>query len=237
MRHERLSQRVLAALAMMFIWVSAFLYGFWPVREAHVSALGPNPVPLSNRRAEPKPQAGQPAAVVPEPEQFLHEHARLTFPTQDSMNRERPQLASRSTFRPRIDDLTPTTFRPLLVQVAAEFDLDPRLLAAMIKYESNWDVYAVGPAHDSGLMQIIPSTAAWIASKMGLNHYDILDPETNLRMGAWFLRALLNEYGDLRTALVVYNAGPGVLNSDKGPDPYKYASRVLSIRDTGGYVH
>lgn len=227
--HANSSRSVLTALMVMLSWISAFAYGAWPVDEAQV----PAPEPAAIQVAVRAPELRQEPPTV-EVELYRHEDERVVMPWQER-EQERRELAARSAFRPRIDDLAPESFRPLVFKVAAEYDLDPRLLAALITYESNWDPYAIGAARDTGLMQIIPSTAEWIAKKMDLREYDLLDPETNLTMGAWFLKTLIKEYGDLETALIVYNAGHGVL---KHPvwDPYKYARRVLSIRDTGKYV-
>lgn len=104
-----------------------------------------------------------------------------------------------------------------ILACADEFSLDPYLIAAVIHVESSNRPEAVSPKGAIGLMQIMPSTGEWIASKFamqGLNAESLNDPMTNIRMGCWYLRYLLNKYGGIEsTALAAYNAGPG--NVDK----------------------
>jgi soluble lytic murein transglycosylase len=59
-------------------------------------------------------------------------------------------------------------------------------------------------------MQLLPSTAQGIATHTGGTRFrisDLFDPEINVRYGSWYLRHLLEKYGDERTALAAYNAG------------------------------
>ena len=62
-------------------------------------------------------------------------------------------------------------------------------------------------------MQIMPETGEWAAELMGMSEYDsemLYDPETNIHIGCWYLRYLLDMYeGNLPTALAAYNAGLG----------------------------
>lgn len=62
-------------------------------------------------------------------------------------------------------------------------------------------------------MQITPATGEWIAGKIGMTGFtptDLYEPETNVRFGTWYLRYLLDRFsGDVATALLAYNAGPG----------------------------
>lgn len=108
----------------------------------------------------------------------------------------------------QIEDLVPVEYMNLVLEVAQRYQIDPRLLASVGTVESQWYARALGTQGDSGLMQILPSTAEWIASKMGLRSYDLYDPVTNLNMGAWYLRTLYREYGDWDMALAAYNGGP-----------------------------
>lgn len=99
------------------------------------------------------------------------------------------------------------------VQAAAqEFDLDPLLIYAMMHAESRYDRYAVSRSYAQGLMQIIPSTRDWIAEQLGLTlgPTDIFDPAINIRLGAYYLRFVLDFFGhDIDYALSAYNGGPG----------------------------
>lgn len=93
---------------------------------------------------------------------------------------------------------------------AAHYRLDPTLLAAVIYQESRFRPSVVSASGAVGLMQLLPSTARGIALRTGGGGYrdgDLYDPELNVRYGSWYLRHLLDKYGDERTALAAYNAG------------------------------
>ena len=93
---------------------------------------------------------------------------------------------------------------------ARNYSLDPALLAAVIYQESKFKADARSDSGAIGLMQLLPDTAKGIAVHTGGNAFvvdDLFDPEINVRYGAWYLRHLLDKYGDERTALAAYNAG------------------------------
>ena len=93
---------------------------------------------------------------------------------------------------------------------AANYRLDGALLAAVIYQESRFDADARSEAGAIGLMQLLPETAKGIAVRTGGARFrieDLYDPEINVRYGAWYLRHLLDKYGDEKLALAAYNAG------------------------------
>jgi soluble lytic murein transglycosylase len=94
---------------------------------------------------------------------------------------------------------------------AAHYRLDPALLAAVIETESKFNADAHSSAGAVGLMQLTPSTAKGIAQYTGGHDFhvsDLTNPEINVRYGAWYLRHLLDRYGQQeRLALAAYNAG------------------------------
>jgi soluble lytic murein transglycosylase-like protein len=138
----------------------------------------------------------------------------------------RQEKALRTLATSRIEDLVPERYQPLVLDVAGRFDMDPRMVAAVGTVESQWYEQAVGTYGDSGLMQILPSTGEWIASKFGLEQYDLFDPVTNLTMGAWYLHVLHAEYGNWSQALAVYNGGPRA--ASLGAD-YPYTKQVMRV--------
>lgn len=129
----------------------------------------------------------------------------------------------------RIADLVPAEFRPLVVEAATRHQVDPRLIAAVATVESKWDTTAVGQAGELGLMQILPSTGAWLARRAGLQEYDLADPKTNLDFGAFYLSLLLQEHGTLEKALAVYNGGPHAVESWQ---TNLYATKVMKVYNT-----
>jgi soluble lytic murein transglycosylase len=104
----------------------------------------------------------------------------------------------------------PLHFRAIVTGHARNYRLDPALLAAVIYTESKFHADAKSQSGAIGLMQLLPSTADGIALHTGgskFQHDDLYSPEINVRYGAWYLRHLLDKYGDERTALAAYNAG------------------------------
>jgi len=80
----------------------------------------------------------------------------------------------------------------------------------VIYQESKFDAHARSSSGAIGLMQLLPDTARGIAARTGGKTFvvdDLLNPEINVRYGAWYLRHLLDRYGDEATALAAYNAG------------------------------
>ncbi len=107
---------------------------------------------------------------------------------------------------------------------AAEFMLDPYLVAAIIHTESRGDPEAVSHKGAVGLMQIMPATGAWIAEKLAVADYTeatLTSAPDNIRLGCWYLSYLLEKYGDADNAIAAYNAGPG--NVDKWLLDEKYS--------------
>ena len=105
----------------------------------------------------------------------------------------------------------PRPYTGTVVTNAEEHGLDPLLIWAVMRVESVYDPHATSFAGARGLMQIIPDTQEWISQQLGLDLApgDIYIPEVNIRLGAWYLRNLLDQFdGDLELALAAYNAGP-----------------------------
>jgi soluble lytic murein transglycosylase len=106
----------------------------------------------------------------------------------------------------------PLRYEQIVRGHAGNYNLDPALLAAVIYTESHFDARARSNAGAIGLMQLLPETARGIAIRTGGNAFvvdDLYVPELNVRYGAWYLRNLLDRYGDERTALAAYHAGQG----------------------------
>jgi soluble lytic murein transglycosylase-like protein len=108
------------------------------------------------------------------------------------------------------------------------YNLDPKLVQAVIQVESRFDSKAVSPKGAQGLMQLMPSTAR------DLQVGDPFNPRENIEGGARYLRYLLDTYNqDLSLALAAYNAGPEKVNIHKGIPPYletrSYVQKVIQI--------
>jgi len=109
----------------------------------------------------------------------------------------------------------PMVYRDQVAKLAAAHNVPESLVYAIIRAESSFLPTALSPAGAVGLMQLMPSTAATIASggKGKLNADSLTNPSTNIRFGIQHLRDLLILYnGDLVLAIAAYNAGSGNVN-------------------------
>jgi soluble lytic murein transglycosylase len=127
----------------------------------------------------------------------------------------------------------PLRYQQIVRGHARNYDLDPDLLAAVIYQESKFRADARSDSGAIGLMQLLPNTAKGIALHTGGTAFrvaDLYNPELNVRYGAWYLRHLLNKYGDERTALAAYNAG------QDNVDRWRRAGRGIVFPETRAYV-
>jgi hypothetical protein len=112
----------------------------------------------------------------------------------------------------------------IIDKASSAYGVDPGLIKAVIKAESNFNPRAVSSAGAQGLMQLMPSTAR------GLGVTNSFDPEQNVMAGAKFLKQMLDRYdGNLNSALAAYNWGPGNLEKKGGSLPSEtreYMTRV-----------
>lgn len=138
-----------------------------------------------------------------------------------------------------------------IITYSKKNNIDPFLVAAIIKNESNFDHKAVSDAGAVGLMQIMPETGRWIAEQMGLADYtdeQLYTTRTNIRMGCWYISELEHEFkGNLTLLMIAYNAGRGQtkdwmeqqgwdynfgdIKSIPYADTREYVTKVLHDRD------
>jgi hypothetical protein len=127
-----------------------------------------------------------------------------------------------------VDDPLPEDlpFAQLIRRTAEDHDIHPRLLAALVRAESNFDPLAVSRAGAMGLTQLMPAAAQDHAV------IDVFDPSENLRGGGAHLRRQLDRFGSLPEALAAYNAGATTVTRYDGIPPYRetrtYVRRILA---------
>jgi soluble lytic murein transglycosylase len=124
-------------------------------------------------------------------------------------------VAAAIALKPTVDDAIKEITLPLrhedvIRQQSRDKNLDPALVAAVIYRESKFRD-ATSSAGAKGLMQILPSTAQFIAHRSGGTQFEVRDlanPQINISYGSWYLRYLLDRYdGNAVAAVAAYNAG------------------------------
>lgn len=120
--------------------------------------------------------------------------------------------------------LFPRPFWSEVQRYAEENNLDPYLVAALIRQESEFNPGAVSYANAYGLMQLLPKTGRVVAKSVGMKHYNtatLLSPTINIELGTRYFRDMTDQLGGvIEYALAAYNAG---------------SDRVAVWRDTGHY--
>ncbi len=93
-----------------------------------------------------------------------------------------------------------------------KYEVSKSLILAVIKTESNFNQNAVSKKGAIGLMQIMPSTAYFVAEKLEIENVNLYNKEQNIQIGTYYLKYLLNEFKNERLAICAYNAGEGNVN-------------------------
>jgi soluble lytic murein transglycosylase len=142
-----------------------------------------------------------------------------------------------------VKELTlPLKHEDIIRQQAAEKDLDPALIAAVIYQESKFRD-RTSSAGAKGLMQLLPGTAEFIAHKSGGTRFELQDlgtPQINIAYGSWYLRYLITRYdGNETLAVAAYNAGEDNVDhwvaKAGGPSSFD-VSRDIPFPETRAYV-
>ena len=105
----------------------------------------------------------------------------------------------------------PLPYRAALLRYSSEHSLDPFLVAALVRQESEFNPRAISSSKALGLTQVVPSTGKYLSRRAGVPRFHptlLFQPDTNLRIGTYYLRTLLdNLHGSSEAALASYNAG------------------------------
>lgn len=134
--------------------------------------------------------------------------------------------------RTQIEEMEyPRRYEEYVTYYADKYELDPLVLYAFIRTESNFNPEAESSAGARGLMQITEITFDWIKSRIApsetLNFDDLYDPETNIRFGSYYVAYCLLEYGDLATAAAAYHSGLGTVGELLANPDYSSDGRTL----------
>lgn len=126
---------------------------------------------------------------------------------------------------------------------AGQNGLDPYMIASLIRQESEFNPNAISNKDAYGLMQLLPSVGKELARHEGIHHFethDLLDPDTNIRLGSLYLKQTLDKFGDHpEYAFAAYNAGDDRVVTWQANGPYKDMDEFVEsipFSETRNYV-
>lgn len=129
--------------------------------------------------------------------------------------------------------LYPLEHKEAIIEYGQLHNIDPPLLAALIKTESNFEAYAESRKGAMGLMQITPSTGEWIAQTVGMKDFEdsmLFNPEINIMLGSWYLEHLAEYYnGSFELVFAAYNGGRGNVDKWLKDRSYSYDGKTLDV--------
>jgi soluble lytic murein transglycosylase len=121
--------------------------------------------------------------------------------------------------------LFPEPYWDTIKAESAKNNLNPYLVASLIRQESEFNPSVVSYANAYGLMQLLPSVGKAMAHEEGISHFQtfqLLDPEINIRLGTRYLRQMLDKFGGVQEyALAAYNAGDNRVTDWESAGPYQ----------------
>jgi soluble lytic murein transglycosylase len=121
--------------------------------------------------------------------------------------------------------LFPEPYWDTIKAESAKNNLDPYMVASLIRQESEFDPSVVSYANAWGLMQLLPTVGKAMAREEGIKNFQtfqLLDPETNIRLGTRYLRQMLDHFGGVQEyALAAYNAGDNRVADWEAAGPYQ----------------
>jgi len=136
----------------------------------------------------------------------------------------------------------PAKYTDLIKRYSQKYGLDPYLVLAIIKAESDFKPNAISRKNARGLMQITEKTGKWGAEQLNLGNYTndaLYDPEINISIGCWYLSVLYKEFGETELVIAAYNGGSGNVSKwlkDKSLSPDGKTLDKIPFRETEQYI-
>ncbi len=108
----------------------------------------------------------------------------------------------------KLSDADINRYSNYILTYSKQYDVDYKLVAAIIAQESKFKVNAKSRVGALGLMQVMPTTGKNVAQKLKLSSYNLTDAKDNIQIGVKFISMLYKEYkGDINLMLAHYNGG------------------------------
>ena len=194
------------------------------------SRLGINPLDVINRQrnaAGMKPLATP--ASLEKAQQYISPQLQAILNRYQTYNRSVRALSSMGRFEPT---MVPKGFGGAVQAAAKANGIDPAILAGLLEVESNWNPKAVSSAGARGIAQIMPNYHPEVNAN---------DPVASINYAAKYIAGLQRQFGgDMRLALIAYNAGPANVEKYRGPIPGdkesgSYYQKILTSAAKYGY--
>jgi hypothetical protein len=187
----------------------------------------------SNKEHRWKPVPVNNSSTMKAARQAAQEVDRLVLPPatrKNGMVGSQPVVPGDSAER----QLSPVDVDKAIDEAAQRHGVDPNLVRAVVKVESNYNPRAVSRKGAMGLMQLMPFTARSL--KVG----NAFDPHQNVDAGVRHLKQLLESYnGNIELSLAAYNAGSGAVNRNGGIPPYRetrdYVKKITDLYWGSGF--
>lgn len=138
-----------------------------------------------------------------------------------------------------IEKAFPLHYKEIILKYSEKYNIDPALSFAVMREESNFKVDIVSRQNAIGLMQILPATARFIASKLRLKRYNLKTVEDNIKMGIYYLSFLRKFHNNDQEILASYNAGHNKTlrwNRLYGRYPPEIKYELIPIDETRKYI-
>ncbi len=137
----------------------------------------------------------------------------------------------------------PLPYRSAIDRYSRDESLDPFLVAALIRQESEFNIRVISHANAYGLMQVLPANGRELARHFGIRRMpaqQLLTADRNVQLGTYYFRNLLSSYGgETELALASYNAGPTRANLWRTWGPFREPAEFIEavpFHETRGYI-
>ena len=109
----------------------------------------------------------------------------------------------------------PVNYLEEIQKYSNEYGVDPKVVLAIMRIESNFKTDATSKVNAKGLMQVLPDTAKHVAKLLNIdvNSIDLNDAETNIKIGTYYIKYLMQNFSNMDTVYAAYNGGIGNVNT------------------------